>query len=166
MQGSHTFKGRFQHLRRRAVEPLQVEHAIGLCVALHCLQGRQLRGIRGHHQFAAALVRNMALGAVVVQHLAALHTQACFERTRGVVKARMDDLAVARACAGTHGVRRLQHQYLAPLQRQRTRHRQSHHASTHHHAIDRIHHTHSFYHQACSKPSSTFTALVPSSAAA
>jgi len=88
MQGSHTLQGRLQRLRCFAIKPLQIEHAIGLGVALHCLQGRQLRGIRGHHQFAAALVGNMALGAVVVQHLAALHTQACLERTRGVVQAR------------------------------------------------------------------------------
>jgi hypothetical protein len=51
----------------------------------------------------------------------------------------MDHLAVARRGAGADAAFGLEHQHLAPAERQRARHGQADHAGTHHHRIDPIH---------------------------
>ena len=139
MQRGHAFECGFQRARCVALQPLQL-HAIALRMGLYGPQGRQLIGGSSHDQLAAALVRHIALRTVAVQLFTALHTQPGFERALGVVDTGMDDLAVARAGACANCIGRFEHQNLAPLQGQGTRHGQAHHASPHHHAIDLVHH--------------------------
>ena len=150
---------RLQRLCFGAREQAQVVHAIGGSALLDGAQFIHLIGTGRHDELAAALVGDAALGAVVVQHLLALHAQTRFQRAGRVVDAGVDDLAVARAGAGAKGVGGFQHHHFAPLQRQRARHRQAHHAGADDHGVDLLR-AHD------SKPSMTAAALWPSSAAA
>ena len=74
VQCGHAFEGGLQGTRLVALQPLQC-HAIAQGMGLHGAQGFALRIGGGHHQLAAALVGNGALGAIGVQQLAPLHAQ-------------------------------------------------------------------------------------------
>ena len=152
---------RLQRQRLGLREQLQVIHAVAGCALADGTQLVHLRRAGGDYQLAAAPVRDAAFGAVAVQKLFPLHAQPRLERPLRVVDARVDHLAVARAGGGAEAFRRLQHQHLAPGQRQRTRHRQAHHTGADDHGIDLLP-----AHAGVSKPSITRAAFSPSSAAA
>ena len=127
---------RLQRQRLGLREQLQITHAVGGCALADGTQLVHLRRAGGDYQLAAAPVRDAAFGAVAVQKLFPLHAQPRLEGTLRVVDARVDHLAVARAGGGAEAFRRLQHQHLAPGQRQRARHCQADHAGADDHGID------------------------------
>jgi len=133
---------RLQRLGPGSREFLQVVHAVGGGLGHDAVQRQHLFRRRGHDQLAQLPVRHTALGAIGVEHLLALHTQPRLERTRGVINARVDDLAVARAGACADGVFRFEHQHLAARERQRPPHSQPNHPGPDHNSINLFHGQH------------------------
>jgi hypothetical protein len=130
---------RFERAHGLAVQPFEIVDAIGRGLRLHAAQGLVLRGPRGDHQLAQGAMLDAVLAAIGIQGLLAGHAQPRLERAARVVEPGVDHLAVARADAGADGVRRLEHDALAPAARERARHRQADHAGADHHRIDAVH---------------------------
>ena len=114
-------------------------NAIGRRLAQDAIERLHLLRAGGHNQFAQLTMRDTPLGAIGVQHLFALHTQTRFERTCGVINARVDDFAVACAGASADRILRFKHHDLVPRQSQRPRNSQAHHTSANHDCIDLFH---------------------------
>jgi len=96
MQGRRPGDGRRARLHLVCFQPGEVRHAVGLTARHDAGQGFALGGVRGHHQLAAAPVRQIACVQIRVQALAPGRAQHRLVRTGRVVKPRVDDLAVAR----------------------------------------------------------------------
>ena len=129
-----------QRGRLGGAQPGQVVHTAGPAALHQRAQRALLRLFGGHHQLAATAVRDTMGLAVVVEQLTPAHAQSGLQRPGRVVKAGVDDLAIARAGTGADGRRGFEHDHLASGQRQRTRHGQADDAGTDHHTIDSIHH--------------------------
>src|SRR6266702_1472719 len=105
--GFDTLQRRFERLRFLAADTHQIEHAVFLAARHDAFELGNLVARSRDEQFAAALVRHAAFGAVVVQHLAATHAQCRLERTTRIVDARVYHFAVAGTRADADGSRRL-----------------------------------------------------------
>ena len=117
----------------------QVGHPVGGGAALDGFELARLLLVGRHDQLAAAGVRHAALPAIVVEHVLALDAGARHQAAGGVVDAGVDHLGVARGGLGADPLRGVQHQHLAPGERQRARHRQADDAGADHHAIEFVH---------------------------
>ena len=92
--------------------------ALEAVLLAHFQQGHELadfgRG-RGHHDLSDVAVRNVVGGTEFVGEPVAAHGELGFERTGGVIEARMDHSAVAGA--GSHGQfgKRFEQKHIAPM---------------------------------------------------
>ena len=120
-------------------EQHQVAHAIGGSFGDDARELRNLGLRRGHNELAAASVAYAAFCTVVVEQRLALHAQTRFERPRGVIDARVNDLAVARAGACANRISSLQHHDVAARERQCTGHGQPDNARADDYAIYLVH---------------------------
>ena len=123
-----------------AADQAQVVHPVDQALGHDPVQIGHLGLARRHDQLAAALVADAALGAVGIELVAPLNAQPRLQRALRVIQAGMDHFAVARTGAGADGIGRFQQHHFAPLEGQRPRHGQAHHARADHHHIDPIHH--------------------------
>ena len=93
----------------------------------------------GDDQLAAAPVRDAALGAIGVEHLAAGDAEPGLERARRVIDAGMDHLAVARADARAERALGFEQQHFAALRGEFARHGEADDAGADDGAIDFFH---------------------------
>ena len=130
---------RLQRQRLLAREHHQILRAIGSGLGNDGPELLNLGRPGGHEQFAAAAVRNAALGRVRIQKGPAFNAQTRLQGALRVINAGVNNLAVARTRAGANRISRFKHPHLAPLQSQRTGHRQTHHTRTNDHRVYLIH---------------------------
>ena len=86
------------------------------------------------------LIRHAMLGAIGIEHVAALDAEARLQTAVGIMQPGMDDFAVARRGLGAELARRFENQYFMPGARQRARHGEADDARPDHDAFDGIAH--------------------------
>jgi hypothetical protein len=94
-QGSDAFQRGFHDLRLGSIQPLQVRDTIAERTVVNASEAFALLICSSHQQFAAPPVLHATLLGIGIKLLTACNAQARLERAGGVVKARMDDFAVA-----------------------------------------------------------------------
>jgi hypothetical protein len=117
----------------------QVGHAVGGGALADPLQpaGLLLRG--RDDQLAAIVVRHAAVAAEIVEAALAVDAGARDQAAGGVVDAGMDDLAVAGRGLGADALGGVEHQHLAPGQRQGAGDGEPDHAGADHDRIELLH---------------------------
>ena len=125
------------HRRNLAgADDLQIMHAGVRAAGPDGLEPADLRLVSGDDQLAAAGMGDASFGQIGIEPVLAGHAEPRLQRTLRIVEAGMDDLAVARGCLGADPFGGLDHQHLAPGQRQRPRDGEADDAGPDHHALD------------------------------
>jgi hypothetical protein len=123
----------------QAVEKLKVIHTVGAGVGFHLGESANLLCRGGDHQLAATAVCDAVAPAEGIELVPPLNAHPRPEGPRGVVKTRMDDLAVAGTGGGAKGVLRFQDDDFTALQRQGAGTGQPYHTCADHDAVCLFH---------------------------
>ena len=121
-----------------AERKLQVRDAVGRGARGDGRQALRLVGRRGDDELAAPSERNAAFAAIGVERLAAGDAEARHQAAGGIVDAGVDDFAVARGGLRADRLGRLEHDDLAPGERQRTRDGEADHARAGDHTVQTL----------------------------
>ena len=138
-QGSDAFQRGFHDLRLGSIQPLQVRDTIAERTVVNASEAFALLICSSHQQLAAPPVLHAALLGIRIKLLTACNAQARLERAGGVIKARMDDFAVAGTGTCADGICSFQHHHFEPLQSKFSRDSQTHYACPDHHTFHLIH---------------------------
>ena len=128
-----------QVLQTRCINQLYVFDLVGRCTLLQPIKTSIFVRIRGDDQLTASSVGYAPFLAMAVQHVPAPNTEARLETSRFIIKAGVNDFAVAGGCAVPDGVLSLQQQNLDFTQGQSARDSQADHASADNNYLDLQH---------------------------
>jgi hypothetical protein len=140
-------RGRAAHLRLdrlslTCIDLDQAFDAVDRAARQNGVERRLLGRTVGDDQLADHLVRNLVLGEIGAQAAVALDAEPRLQAARRIVHARVDDLAVARAGAGTDSVGGFEQQHFVTGVRQSPGDRETDHAGPDHGALDLFRHGH------------------------
>ncbi len=139
-QSRDAIKRRFETLRLRGGEPLDIVDAIGARRGRDLFEGRDLALVGGDDQLAELGMRNPVVAAIAVEPLAPGDAACRLEAAGRVIDPAMDDLAVARGGLEADRPGALEHKHLAAGERQCPRGGEPDHPGTDHDAFDFVHH--------------------------
>jgi hypothetical protein len=138
-QGSDAFQRGFHDLRLGSIQPLQVRDTIAERTVVNASEAFALLICSSHQQLAAPPVLHATLLGIRIKLLTACNAQARLERAGGVVKARMDDFAVAGTGTCADGILQLPAPSLRALASKFSRDSQTHYTRPDHHTFHLIH---------------------------
>ena len=126
------------------VDSFEIEHAVLATLALQRFELAGLRVVDCDDDFAATLVVDRSRFAIRVELYLACDTEACLERARRVVHARVDDLGVSRGDLLADARMSLEHEHLAAGERECARNGEPDDAGADDDAFDGFAHGHGF----------------------
>jgi hypothetical protein len=134
---------RLETLGGRGVDELDPFHAVGLRLLVERCEPLDLARVGGDDELAALAMRHAVRGAEIVEHASAARAVVGAQRARRVIKAGVNDLAVARGNPGAHGGGRFRHHHVVSGQRGRARDRESDDARSDHEHLHPLRPAHS-----------------------